>query len=126
MKNLANCTPREFLKQVMKLKKPLMQWYNDVGVAEIRKRMPDGFESMSDKEKMKALEHQSIDNMGDILASAIEKNFDSTIEVMCLCCFVDPKDVDTHPMHEYLESIMEIMNSEDVRNFFMFYMRPTH
>ena len=33
-------------------------------------------------------------------------------------CFVEPEDVDNHPMSFYLESVAEIMNDEAVLGFF--------
>ena len=51
MKNLANCTPTEFMKQCVKLRGPFMAWLDKTGISEIRKRKPEGYDSMSDEEK---------------------------------------------------------------------------
>lgn len=125
MKNLANCTPTEFLCQVMKLRTPFIQWMDKVGAAELRKRVPNGLDDMSDEEKLSALRNQGIANVGDILAAALEKDYNGTIEVMCISCFTDVEDVDSHPMVEYIDAIVEMMNSKEVRSFFTFYMHPT-
>lgn len=124
MKNLANCTPTEFLHQVMKLRTPFIEWVDKIGAAELRKRIPDGFDDMSDEEKLRALRDQGIANIGDILCAALEKDYDGTIEIMCLSCFTDVNDMDSRPMVEYIGAIVEMMNNSEVRNFFTFYMHP--
>lgn len=124
MKNLANCTPTEFMRQSMKLRAPFAAWLKKTGIPEIRKRRPEGFDEMTDTEKAEALRAQSAENMTDIIAAALEKDYEGTVEVMALCCFVDPKDIDAHPMAEYLEAIMQMFSSEAVRGFFMYYLRP--
>lgn len=118
MKTLANCTPTEFLKQSLVLRKPLEKWFDEVGAAEIRKRKPEGFDEMTDEEKTAAITEQGKANLGDILLSAMEKDMDGTLEVMALLCFTDPKDVDTHTMTEYLEAIAELITNPGVRGFF--------
>lgn len=124
MKNLANCAPTEFMKQCVKLRAPFAAWLENTGISEIRKRRPEGYDEMTDAEKAEAIRTQGAENMGDIIAAALEKDFDGTVEIMALCTFTDPKDIDAHPMSEYLDAIMEMFNSEAVRGFFMYYMKP--
>lgn len=125
MKNLANCAPTEFLTQAFKLRGPFAKWLEETGIPEIRKRRPDGYDGMKAKEKSEAMAEQAKENMGDMLAAALEKDQQGTLEVMALSCFTDPKDVDAHPMTEYLDAILEMLGSEAVRNFFMLYLKPT-
>lgn len=124
MKTLANCTPTEFLKQCVKLRAPFADWLEKTGIPEIRARRPKGFDDLPDEEKAEAIREQGNENMADIIAAALEKDFDGTINVMALCCFTDPKDIDAHPMTEYLDAILEMFNSDAVRGFFMYYLRP--
>lgn len=128
MKNLANCTPSEFLKQTNKLKKSLEKWAKDINLNEIRQRIPEleiAKEEMTleerkalairNKQKVKA---QSYKNLSDILDAAFEKHPEETLEVLALFCFIDPADVDKHPVSEYLSAITELMNDEAVVGFF--------
>jgi hypothetical protein len=48
MKNLANCTPREFLKQTSKIKGSVEKWLKVTDVMNIRKRMPKALPEISD------------------------------------------------------------------------------
>jgi len=40
------------------------------------------------------------------------------LELLALVCFVDPKDIDKHPMSEYMGAIAELLSNVDVLNFF--------
>ena len=40
MKNLANCTPREFLKQTYRIKKSVEKWLELTDLLNMRKNMP--------------------------------------------------------------------------------------
>ena len=123
MKNLANCTPTEFLKQSMIVKEPLERWFKETGIPEIRKRKPEGFDGMTREEQEAAILAQGEQNIADMLMSALEKDMDGTLEVMALLCFTDPKDVDTHPMGEYISAVLEMMADRGVRSFFTFFLK---
>lgn len=124
MKNLANCAPTEFMQQCVKLRGPFAAWLEKTGIAEIRARRPEGYDEMTDDQKIAAIREQGNENMTDILAAAMEKDFDGTVEVLALCCFTDPKEIDAHPMTEYLDAVLEMFNNDAVRGFFMYYLRP--
>lgn len=124
MKHFANCTPDEFMPQAMKFRRPFVAWLENIGVQEIRARRPKGFEKLSDKEKADALSRLATENTGEIIAAAFEKDMAATTEIMCLATFTDPKDFNKHTMVEYLRAIMEMLKSEEVRGFFMFYLAP--
>ena len=72
MKNLANCTPREFLKQTSRIRKATENWLNITDLMSIRKDMPDLEEIPKDasaeeverltKENRKRLNEQSRKN----------------------------------------------------------------
>ena len=125
MKNLANCTPTEFLTQTVKLRGPFQAWLERTGIPEIRKRRPEGYDKMTSAERDDALVEQANANMADILAAAIDKDPEGTLAVIALCNFTDPADIDAHPMAEYLASILEMLNNAAVRSFFMYTLRPT-
>lgn len=128
MKNLANCTPTEFFKQTVKIKKTVEAWIKDVGLMEIRSTkptlrvIPTG---ISDNERIELLaenrriiKEHSAKMMSTLFDNAFEKNADKTMEIIALLCFVEPKDVDTYTVSEYLGSFTEMMNDKSVADFF--------
>lgn len=131
MKNLANCTPREFLKQTNKIRKSVAKWLNVTDVMNIRRRKPEGMPEVQEgmtqdevdavREKQRhMLAEQAQQNLWDMLDEMLDKHPDETLEVLALCCFVEPEDVDNHPLSEYLHSINELLANSDVRDFFTF------
>ena len=128
MKNLANCTPREFLAQTFKLKKCVKEWLDETKILEIRKTKPDNLiklDGLSGDDRIKAINEnkklvseQAKKNLWDILDKMLDENAEKTLEVLALCCFVDPEKVDEHPMSEYLESLGELMSDQGVISFF--------
>lgn len=124
MKSFANCTPDEFMVQVIKFRAPFTEWCQKIGVKEIRARRPEGFDKMKEKDKADAIAKIATENMGEILAAALEKDIEGTRQVMCLACFTEPEDFNSHPMTEYLAAIMDMLTSREVRNFFTFYLTP--
>jgi len=124
MKSFANCTPDEFMTQAIKFRAPFAEWCDNIGVKEIRARRPEGFNKMKDKEKAEALGKIAVENMGEILAAAMEKDAEGTKEVMCLATFTEPEDFNKHTMVEYLAAILEMLNSREVKGFFTYYLSP--
>ena len=131
MKNLANCTPREFLKQTNKIRKSVAKWLSVTDVMNIRRRKPEGMPEVQEgmtqdevdaiREKQRhMLAEQAQQNLWDMLDEMLDKHPDETLEVLALCCFVEPEDVDNHPLSEYLHSINELLANSDVRDFFTF------
>lgn len=127
MKNLANCTPTEFFKQTYLIKKSVAEWIDVTDFMNIRNNKPDiipltGLTGEArekvEAENKKKIQEQVMKNLNDILDNALEKNVEKTLEVLALCCFVEPKDVDKYPVSEYLKSITELLNDENVMGFF--------
>lgn len=127
MKNLANCTPREFLAQTFKIKKSVKEWLDATDIMNIRKNKPELVNTVGlpDDEREKALlenklriQAQSRKNVNDILDRMLDKNSEKTLEVLALCCFIEPEDVDNHPMSEYLECLGELISDKGVISFF--------
>lgn len=125
MKNLANCTPREFLAQAVKVADPLTAWMDEIGYKEIKQRRPDGYDQMSKEEKLDAMAAKALENMSDILGKAMQTAPDRTLEVLALSCFVEPADIDKHPMSEYLRAVREMLESREVRDFFSLYLKSS-
>lgn len=115
-KNLITCKPSEFLKQTMRLKRTAEKWLKDIKFAEIRKQLPDLENIEGDTEK--AIQEQALKNLSAILENAFEKYPDETLEVIALCCFIEPEDVDEYPTGEYLKTMSEMIHDEAVLTFF--------
>ena len=130
MKTLVNCTPTEFMSQTYKIKEAVSKWLTDTDLLNIRKNLPDGLVKLSDvtseEDRSKAIENnkkllaeQSRKNLNIILNAVLTDYPQETLEVLALICFVEPEDVDKHPMREYLLAINEIINDEAVIGFFV-------
>ena len=124
MKNCANCTPDEFMQQVVKFRGPFVDWVNEIGIPKIRARRPEGYDNMSQNERVEAVSKLATENMGEIISIALEKNVEATKNLMCLATFTDPKDFNKHTMVEYLTAIEQILGSAEVKGFFTLYLAP--
>lgn len=127
MKNLANCTPREFLKQTYRIKKSAEKWLELTDILNIRKNMPTLIpvknlegeaREKAQAENKKLLSKQITKNLMDIMDKILDEHADETIEILSLCCFVEPEDADNHTMSEYLASLGELLADEGVMSFF--------
>ena len=128
MKNLANCKPSEFLKQTNLIRKAVAKWLTDTDIINIRKRMPvyevatpgASAEDRAEVVKRNAdLQRVQVrENLNAILDAMLEDHPDETLEVLALCCFVDPEHVDDYPIKEYLSAINELITDEAVISFF--------
>lgn len=129
MKNLANCTPREFLKQTSRIKRSVEKWLKVTDIMSIRKRMPAELPEINENtpvseqgelvaKRAEMLREQAYKNVSLILDEMLEKHPDETLEVLAYCCFVEPEKVDDHPMGYYLASINEMLTDESVKAFF--------
>ena len=127
MKNLANCKPSEFLAQTFKIKKSVQEWLDVTEILKIRSNVPalKPFDGLSDEEKAKvkaenkkAIEKQVKANLDAMLDKVLSENADKTLEVLALCCFVEPENVDNYTMSEYLKCIGELLADESVMSFF--------
>ena len=127
MKNLANCKPSEFLAQTFKIKKSVQEWLDVTEILKIRSNVPalKPFDGLGDEEKAKvkaenkkAIEKQVKANLDAMLDKVLSENADKTLEVLALCCFVEPENVDNYTMSEYLKCIGELLADESVMSFF--------
>lgn len=133
MKNLANCKPSEFLKQTNKIRKSVEKWLTLTDVMNIRKRMPKNMpevdKDMSAEENEVVLEkrqemmaEQSRQNLNAMLDAMLDEHPDETLEILALCCFVEPENVDDYTVSDYLLSINELLTDKAVRDFFTLLM----
>lgn len=127
MKNLANCTPKEFLKQTYRIKKCAENWLKETDLLNIRKNVPDlqSIKGLTGEEReiaiaanKKIMSKQIMANFMDMLDKVLDEHADETIELLALCCFVEPEDAENHTMSEYLSAIGDLLSDQGVLNFF--------
>lgn len=118
MKNLANCSPKEFLVQTNKIRKSVANWLTATKVLEIRKHLPEIPEGATPEEREEAVSAQVKQNITDMLDSALDEHPDETAELLGLMCFIDPDDLENHRMTELLGAFGEIISNKDVISFF--------
>ena len=119
MKNLANCTPREFLRQTNRVRKAVAKWLSLTEIGKIRRTLPPIPEDASDEEKQALIKEQAVKNANKILDIIMDEHPDETVELLALLCFVEPDDVDNHKMSEYLGAFNELINDSEVVGFFI-------
>lgn len=119
MKNLANCTPREFLAQTVKIKKVASEWLTATDIANIRKRSPEITVDMTAEQKKEAWKKQSYENLSAMFDEMAEKHPEETLELVAMMCFVEPEHIDDHPMMEYMKALTEMLSSDAVIGFFL-------
>lgn len=129
IKTLANCKPSEFLRQTNLIRKSVERWFDVTEIMEIRKRSPhievapagatvEEINAVLSRNK-EAEKKQMKENFSAILESVLELHPDETLEVLALCCFMDPQNVDDHPVSFYLTAINDLLNDEAVMGFFI-------
>lgn len=129
MKNLANCTPREFLAQTSKIKRSVEKWLKVTDIMAIRKRVPANLPEINKSapvaeqgdvlaKRAEMLREQAYKNVSVILDAMLEEHPEETLEVLAYCCFVDPEKVDDYPMGHYLTAVTEMLSDESVTAFF--------
>ena len=133
LKNLANCTPTEFLKQTVLMKRAVEKWLTATDIAKIMKTAPELIavtEDMDDdalketaKKNVKRKNEQARKNISKVFDVVCEDHPQETLEVLALSCFVAPEDIDTHPITEYLAAFNEMIGNEDVIGFFISLLR---
>lgn len=119
MKNLANCKPSEFLAQSNKIRKAVSEWLTLTDILNIRQQKPKFEIDMTAEERERLTAEQVQKNLNEMLDQILEEHAEETLNVLALMCFVDPKDVDEHPMEEYIEAFNELINNQTVINFFV-------
>lgn len=128
-KNLVTCKPSEFLTQTMRIKKKAEKWIKDIEFMEIRNILPE-IEEAKENETLeelqarterntKAIQKQAMENLSKILDNAFEKYPTETLEILALCCFVEPSKVDDYPIREYLLNLNSMIQDEAVLSFFL-------
>lgn len=128
MKNLANCKPSEFLRQTNRIRKSVSKWLTMTDILNIRKRLPKyeiAAPGSTAEERAEVIRRnaalkrkQASENVMAMLDAVLEDHPDETLELLALCCFVEPEHVDDHTVSEYLEAFSELISDEAVMGFF--------
>lgn len=118
LKNLATCTPREFLRQTAKIRNAAQKWLTLTDIQNIRKRVPTFKADATREEKKAAVQEQSVANVNAMLDAILEKYPDETVDLIAMCCFLEPDEVDNHSTEELLAAMTEMISSEAVLGFF--------
>jgi len=128
MKNLANCKPSEFLKQTSLIRKSVQKWLKATDIMNIRKNLPDieivtpdmdaETAEKTASENRRKTEEQMNRNFSAILDAVLDEHPEETLELLALLCFIEPKEVDEHPMNEYIGAINEMLSDRAVIGFF--------
>lgn len=127
--NLANCKPSEFLRQSYRIKKSVEKWLKDTDIINIKKEMPKLTpltKEMTEAERKEVFEanrikvhEQTKKNAMAILDAVLDAHADETLEILALCCFVEPNEVDNYTIDFYLNNFTEIINNKAVIDFFI-------
>ena len=104
--------------QTNKIRHKAADFYNIIGIADIRKTMPTltGKETPEEKEKKRI--EQGKKNISAIIDKCIDANIDATIEIIGLMCFKTPEEAENMDATEFIDVVFEIIGSERVMNFF--------
>lgn len=128
MKNLATCKPTEFIAQTAKIKDAVKGWLDVTGLMKIRQKKPV-YETVaadaSAEERAAVIQRnaekkrdQSMENLSEMIDQMLVEHPQETLNVLALCCFVEPDHVDDYSMDEYMDCIFELIHSKSVMNFF--------
>lgn len=128
MKNLATCKPTEFVAQTAKIKEAVANWIDVIDLMKIRATQPQyevlPIDSTPEqraeiiKKNSEIQKKQTMENLNKILDKMLVEHPKETLDVLALCCFVEPEHVDDYTIDEYLNCIMEMMQNKSVMNFF--------
>lgn len=128
MKNLANCKPTEFFAQAYKAKKAAEKWTKNMGVFEIRNRKPDLVtitQEMTPEEKKEAFEENrrriqkaGFENTMELLDKGLGEHAKETLELLALCFFINPEEIDNYEVKDFLQGITELITTPEVVSFF--------
>ena len=118
MKNLTNCTPREFMRQTAKIRHAVEKWLTLTDIMNIRKRVADIPADATAESKRELLERQAKANLSAMLDAILDEHPDETADLLALCCFTEPEDADAHPMSEYIGAAAEMIGDANVLRFF--------
>lgn len=133
MKNLANCTPTEFLTQTNKIRKSVYGWLKLTDIMNIRQKRPKLTpltNEMTDEERAQvildnkeAMKEQARENFSLMLDKMLDDYPEQTLEVIGLINFIDKSELDNYKMVDLMANTLEMLEDEAVMGFFGLLMR---
>lgn len=135
MKNLANCTPSEFIAQTARIKDAVVDLNEKVNFSKIRAKKPK-YKIVNDEmtaeqkkaiieENAQLMKEQAVKNTFEMLDKMLVKYPKETLTVLSLSCFVEPSEVDNYTMDDYFGNILDMLESKNVSRFFTYLVSTT-
>ena len=128
MKNLAKCKPTEFVAQTAKIKDAVADWMEIIDFVGVRAKRPAYIMIPKDataeqineiNEKNATIrKKQALSNIKELLDNMLVKHPAETLNVLALCCFIEPEHIDDYTIDEYFNCIMDMMENQCVMRFF--------
>ena len=118
MKTLANCTLKEFLQQINKIKKKVAAFYDVVGIGDIRRTLPVFKGDETPEQRKEMIRKQGMKNISAIIDKCIDENIDVTIELIGLMCFKTADEAAEMEVSEFLDVVLEMVGSQRCIDFF--------
>ena len=116
------------MRQTNRIRRSVEKWLTDTDIMNIRQRLPHREiaplgASQEEQEAIearnaKARTKQMKENFTAIMDAIMETHANETLEILALCCFVEPEEIDNYTVAEYLRAFNELMNDEDITSFF--------
>lgn len=127
-KNLANCTPDEFLDQSFLIMNAAEKFMKVNDILGIRSRKVEGLQEIPKdneeeadrilRENAKKITAQRMKNVKDLLTSMMHTHKSETLELLALSCFIDPAEINNYTMPFFLRNVGEMISNQDVLAFF--------
>lgn len=131
-KTLANCKPREFMRQTYRVKKFAEVWLTETDIMNIRKNAPElpAIDPQAPKEEQEAQrkankeaeEKAGLANFSKMFDAIFGEHPDETLELLALCCFVEKERIDDYMIADYLNALTAMLASDTVKSFFTSFM----
>lgn len=118
MKTLANCTLKEFLQQINKIKKKAAAFYNVVGIGDIRRTLPVFKGDETPEQRKEMIRKQGMKNISAIIDKCIDENIDATMELIGLMCFKTADEAAEMEVSEFIDVVLETVGSQRCIDFF--------
>lgn len=119
MKTLANCTLKEFLQQINKIKKKAAAFYTVVGIGDIRRTLPVFKGDETPEQRKEMIRKQGMKNISAIIDKCIDENIDATVELIGLMCFKTADEAAEMEVSEFVDVVLETVGSQRCIDFFM-------
>ena len=119
MKTIANCTLKEFLQQINKIKKKAAAFYDVIGIGDIRRTLPVFKGDETPEQRKEMIRKQGMKNISAIIDKCIDENIDATVELIGLMCFKTADEAAEMEVSEFIDIVLETVGSQRCIDFFM-------